>query len=136
MSLEAIVEHILIEADKEKQKIMQQAMLQAQEIIRQAREESDELYRGIINTQASFGEKQKQRLIVHARLEAKKNLLIAKQELINTVFDRLKSGLNKTQLKKQQIGQDKIQEAYEDMGFYLNKMRQDYETKIAEILFE
>lgn len=136
MSLEAIIQHILIEADKEKQKIMQQAMLQAQEIIRQAREEADDLYRGIINTQAGFEEKQKQKLIVNARLEAKKNLLIAKQELINAVFDRLKSGLNKTQLKKQQISQDKTQEAYEGIDFYLNKMRQDYEIKIAEILFE
>lgn len=135
MALEGILENIINNAAKEADKIILEAKTEAEGIIRQARKEAEMLYQESLSKQGAFCEKEKQRIIINARLEARKNLLLAKQEFLDTVFDKLKQGLGKTQLKKQQISYEKVQDVYEDMDFYLAKIRPDYETEIAAILF-
>jgi V/A-type H+-transporting ATPase subunit E len=135
MSLESILNHILGEADTQRDKIIQEAKQQQDRIIREAKLEAERLYREAINKEKVLAQTQKQKLIVNARLEEKKNLLKAKQELIDSVFKELKSTLARDKFKKQQVLTDKIKEVPEDIDFYLGKIRQDCETDIARILF-
>lgn len=135
MSLESILGHILGEADTQEDKIMQEARRQRDTIIREAKIEAEKLYQEVLNKEKSLYETQRQRLIVNARLEQKKNLLRAKQELIDSVFKKLKSSLASNKFKKQQVFTDKVKEVPEDIDFYLEKIRQDYEGEVASILF-
>lgn len=135
MSLESILNRILNEANAEAEKIIQDANRQAEKIIQDAKLAADALYQDIISRAKADYEHQKQRLIVNARLEYKKNLLESKQEFINEVFNKIKSTVNSDKIKKKQISSDKAREVPEDIDFYLNKTRQDYETEIAGILF-
>ena len=135
MSLESIINHILEEAGTKKQEIIQQAQKEAARIIQEARVEADNLYREIIAKAKVDAERQKHQLLVQGRLEQKKNLLKTKQELIDSLFQELKSTLREGKIKKQQVFQDKIKEVAEDIDFYLEKIRHDYESEIAGILF-
>ena len=136
MSLESILEHILQQANTEKSSIIQEARLDAERITSAAQQEADILFREIIAKEKAAYENQRQRLIVNARLEQKKNLLSTKQGLVDSVFKKLKPTLKGEQFKKQQVYQDKVKEVPEDIDFYLSKLRQDYETEIARIIFE
>lgn len=135
MSLESILKHISDEAEAEEKKIVQEAKAKAEETIRLAEQQAEVIYQGISSQARVDYESQKQRQIVHARLEKKKKLLEAKQELMNSVFKKIKSELETGNLKKQQVFPNEVKEAPEDIDFYLNRFRQDYEAKIAEILF-
>lgn len=136
MSLESILEHILNEAEDQKKKILQEALAQADAIIRQAKEEATRLYNSIVAKEKSLHEHHKQKLIVNARLELKKNLLAAKQEMIGEVFSKLKSALKTERFKKEQVSYEKVKETVEDIDFYLAMLRQEQETEIARILFK
>ncbi len=135
MSLESILNNIINEADSRKEKIVQEAGQQADQIIQTAEQESERLYQDFVNTEKNLSLAEKQKLIVNARLESKKKLLSVKQELIKAVFEELRTKIKKDRLKKKQILPDKIQETAEDMDFYLNKIRLEYESEIARILF-
>jgi len=135
MSLDSIIEHILEEARAEKEKIIQQAQAECSTFIQEAKKQAEQLYHKGIETETGRLERQKQGLIVQARLESKKQLLKSKQELITAVFVRLKSTLKKDKFKKEQVSHNQICEVSEDVDFYLNKIRLDYETEIAKILF-
>ena len=137
MSLESILGHILGEARAKEKEIIQQAQERKAAILRQAQDEAEKIYQEEISTAEALLESERQRLIVQARLGAKMNLLKAKQELIDAVFAKLKSELgNKERFKKQQIFPDKAQEAPENLNFYLGRIRLDYESEIAKILWE
>lgn len=135
MSLESIINHILEEAGTKKQEIIQQAQKEAERIIQAARLAADNLYQDIIAKARADAERQKHQLMVQACLEQKKNLLKTKQELIDSLFQELKSTLREGKIKKQQVSEDKVKEVAEDIDFYLEKIRHDYESKIAGILF-
>lgn len=135
MSLESIISHILEEAGTKKQEIIQQAQKETERIIQEARLAADNLYQDIIAKAKVDAERQKHQLLVQARLEQKKSLLKTKQELIDSLFQELKSTLREGKIKKQQVSEDKITEVPEDIDFYLEKSRHDYESEIAEILF-
>jgi len=135
MSLESIINHILEEANTKKQGIIQQAQKETERIIQEARLEADNFYREIIAKAKADAKRQKHQFLVQARLEQKKNLLKTKQELIDSLFQELKSTLREGEIKKQQVFEDKIKEVAEDIDFYLEKIRHDYESEIAGILF-
>jgi len=135
MSLDSILEHILDEANAKRDKIIQEAREKSIRIIQEAKTEAQKLYQEILDKERVFREKEKQRLVTNARLESKKNLLKAKQESIDSAFEKLKSTLAEDKFKKQQVLMDKVKEVPEDIDFYLGKIRQDYETEIARILF-
>jgi vacuolar-type H+-ATPase subunit E/Vma4 len=135
MSLESILDHIINEANSQKSRIIQDSRYQADGIIQLARQDSSKLYQDIVDKARAAYSAQKQKLIVAARLEAKKRLLVIKQGLIDAVFEKLRAKINQDKLKKKQVLTDKTQDAPEDIDFYLNKIRVDYETDIARILF-
>lgn len=135
MSLESILSHILNKADAEREKIIREARIEAESIIKEANLEAEKLYQGILDKETALSDRQKQRLLVNARLESKKNLLKAKQELVDSVFEKLQSAFPEGKFKKQRVSPDKVQEIVENVDFYLNKIRLDYEIEIAEILF-
>jgi len=135
MSLDSILNHIIAEADSQKEKIIQEANQQAQGIIQDAKEEADKLYQEIIDKEKSLYLAERQKLIVNGRLEAKKNLLQAKQDSIDLLFEKLKNQLTKEKFRKKRVFLDKEQDTPEDMNFYLDKIRVDYESEIAQSLF-
>jgi len=135
MSLESILDHIIEQADAQKDKIIQEAKQQADIIMLSAQQEAEKLYREIINKEKSLYEAGKQKLIVNARLESRKKVLAMKQALISEAFKELKSEIKKDRFKKQQVLPDKVKDVPEDIDFYLQKIRRDNETEIAKILF-
>ena len=135
MSLESIISHILEEAGTKKQEIIQQAQKETERITQEAQLEADNLYQDIIAQAKADAERQKHPLLVQARLEQKKSLLKTKQELIDSLFQELKSTLREGKIKREQVSQDKIKEVAEDIDFYLEQSRHDYESEIAGILF-
>lgn len=135
MSLESILEHIHNEAGVQREKMIREAQREASTIIQEAKKEAEKLYQEIIEKEKVLGVKEKQKLIVQARLEAKQNLLKTKQELMDSIFEKLKSYLGKTELKKRQIARDREHDVSEDINFYLRTLRQDFEAEIAKILF-
>jgi vacuolar-type H+-ATPase subunit E/Vma4 len=135
MSLESIINHILGEANSQKAKIIQEANQQAHEIIQTAKEDADKIYQEIIEREKSLVLAEKQKFIVNARLQAKKDLLREKQELIDLLFEKLKTQLGKGKFKKRQVFLDKEQDIPGDIDFYLAKIRVDFESEIAKYLF-
>lgn len=136
MSLESIVEQILSEANSEREKIIQQAQIEAQGLIQEAKIEADKIYEDLFAKERQKQENQKQKQIVASKLMQRKTLLQTKQEIINSVFEKIKAVLKPDKFKKQMVLADKIQEAPLDTSVYLGKLRRDYETEIAKILFD
>lgn len=135
MSVETILEHITKDTQGQSQKIVQEAQQEAAAITQQAQKKADQLYVDLLAKEKALYAAQKQRVIVNARMEYKKDLLGAKQELISLVLEKVKHQIGKGKLKKEQIAQDKVQEVSEDIDFFLEQLRRDYETEIAETLF-
>ena len=135
MSIESILQRITNNADTESQQIIQQARQEAAEILQQAQKEADKTYEGMLAKEKLLYAAQKQGVMVNARLEHKKDSLAAKQRLINIVLEKVKQHLGKGRLKKEQITQDKVHEVSEDIDFFLEQLRRNYETEIAKILF-
>lgn len=146
MSLESILDHIIEQANAQKDKIIQEANQEADAIVLSTQQEAEKLYREIIDKEKSLCQAEKQKLIVNARLESRKKVLATKQELISEVFEKLKSEIKKDKFsrsggiprwtgKKQQVLPDKVKDVPEDIDFYLQKIRRDNETEIAKILF-
>jgi len=136
MSLESIIEHILAQANAEREEIIRQANDERDIILRQAKQEAETLYQANLKKERALYEKEKQRLITSARLESRKDLLKVKQELIDTIFEKLKADIKgSTLLKKQIITHDKREETKAELSFYIEKFRFDYEADVARILF-
>lgn len=136
MSLENIVDHIIRNADIQKETIIEEARQKALNIIIESKKEANVIYEDLIRKEKSLMENQNRKLIVAARLKNRNFLLQVKQNLISESFSRLKSHLGRGSLKKKQIFSDKVKEIPEDIDFYLNKLRADFENEVAKILFK
>lgn len=135
MSLESIISHIVDKTNKEIDEIIQKAKEEKEDIIRQAKEEAKKLYEAKMAEETRFCENLKEKIIVNARLEAKKELLNTKQKLIEEVLEKYKPHINKSALKKTLVKREGVEEVSEKADFYLDKIRLGYETEIAKILF-
>ncbi len=135
MALESIIEQILAKAEKEKAGIIQKAEEEKSRILKEAREEAGMLYEAKIKEEKLALESQKQKVLVNMRLEAKKDLLNTKQEMIEKIFDIIKPHISEKILKKEMIKKDGVEETTEKSDFYMAKIRFDYETDVAKILF-
>ncbi len=135
MSLESILEHINSDAKSRKENIIQSAKDEAAQILERARADAQKAYEEITGRQKSLAESQKQKLIVAARLQARKDLLGVKQEFINAVFEKLKSQTVKEQVHKTSVFLDREVNTPEDAEFYITKIRSEHESEIARILF-
>jgi len=136
MSLDSIITRITKENDAERAGIIKDAQARAKEIIHQAQQEAAAIHKSGIAREKAVMESHRQKAVVSAQLEARKEILKAKQEMVDEVIARLKSQLKKDKFKKQQVSFEKIKEAPEDIDFYLSRIRLDYESEIAKILFE
>jgi vacuolar-type H+-ATPase subunit E/Vma4 len=136
MSLESILEHISSDAKSQKEHMIQSAKDEAVHILERARADAQKAYEEIMSRQRSLAESQKQKLIVTARLQAKKDLLGVKQEFIGVAFEKLKSQVVKEQVQKISVFLDREVDAPEDAEFYITKIRSEHESEIARILFE
>jgi V/A-type H+-transporting ATPase subunit E len=135
MPLESILHKITHNANLEAKRITQEARKDADKISQQAKKEAEDVYQQILDKEKTILLAQKQKSLVNARLEAKKSLLKAKQELIDQVFEGIKSQIPKGKIKEYHVLPDKTKEAAEDIDFFLSNLRHDYETEIAIILF-
>lgn len=136
MALESILDHILAQARAEKEKIIAQAKQDYQTMLAQAQEEAENLYQQSLNQEKTRLESERNKMLVRARLEGRKGILQVKQEAIDSCFDKVKTHIATGKLKKQQIFQDRIHESAEDIDFYLNRIRSNYESAVAQILFD
>lgn len=135
MSLESILERIKAEGLVQKEEIIEATQKEAQDLIYKARLEAERLGREIVASQRNIAQKQKEGLIVNARLKAKNAVLSSKQALIDHVFERVKDHMGRTKFKKQIISHDKVSEVSQEPGHYLQDIRHEYESEIAKILF-
>lgn len=136
MSLESILEHIHNSAAAEKEKILEYARQEAKKILSEANQEAVSMYESIARKEKITLTKHRQKQSVNARLEVKMALLNAKQELLAYVFQELKSWIGKDKLKKERILFERTEEASEEIDFYINQLRQEFELQAAKILFE
>ncbi|HOX54082.1 MAG: hypothetical protein PHI86_02180 [Candidatus Omnitrophica bacterium] len=136
MSLEAILSHIMNDAKGQRDILLKQANQEKEEILKQAKADAARAYQAILDREKSIFEAEKQKLIVNARLDVRKQLLSCKQELIDSAFERFKSGIKHDIFKKKQIFSDETKEVPEDINFYLAKIRPEYEAELAQILFD
>lgn len=135
MTLQSIVTHIISEVEAQREGIIGQAIKAKEEIIQDAKTDAEKLYQELLDKQKAIFLSERQKLIVAARLDAKKKLLAAKQELIDNIFEKLKKEIDRDKFKKKQILNEMAQEVPEDLDFYFAEIRRESETEIAKILF-
>ncbi|HTY45245.1 MAG TPA: V-type ATP synthase subunit E family protein [Patescibacteria group bacterium] len=136
MSLDSIIAHIDSDARAQREKIIRSANDEAEHVLERARMDAQKAYAQILSRQKSLAESQRQKRVVAARLQAKKDLLAVKQGLIQEVFEEFKSQLLKEQVHKTSVFLDREVNAPEDVEFYLAKIRSEHESEIARILFQ
>ena len=135
MPLDSMIDYIINASLDEKYNVIKEARTKATELLSDAEEEARKLYEAIIEKERLAAKAEKQRLIVNARLESKKKILKAKQDLIDLVFNKVAASFTEDILKKEQITQSKVQESSLGAASYLEKIRFDYEIEVAKILF-
>jgi vacuolar-type H+-ATPase subunit H len=135
MPLESIVEEILREANSEKGRIIESGQKEAEAIIQEAKAEADKICQDIIAREKQNLESEKQRSITAAKLQERKKILEAKQEMIKNVFLKIK-GIFKGDIKKVIVSRDRVEEEPLEIDVFLDELRRDYETEIAKILFD
>ena len=95
---EIIAQKIIEDASLRAQKSIDEANAQASALVQEAEKQANEQIQSAIDVAKEDGEKLIERRNTIARLDAKKQILVAKQALINQVFDRataLLEGMNK-----------------------------------------
>lgn len=103
MAIEDIEKRILEEASVDSEKLRKQAEDKKAMILRKAEEQAKEEEKGIFKKAASSAEAEKRAILTPLRLKAKRDILKAKQDIIDSAFrDALRalSKLNKTEYKK------------------------------------
>ncbi len=135
MSLEKIIASIIAEAEREGDTLIRDATARADALIQDAHQEAGRLYGLLCRQEKQRLDRERQTVLVKARLDARKQVLRAKQELISELFDALKPQLALHKPKKKEIFPDRELEAAADMQVYVATVRADLESQVAERLF-
>ncbi|MDD5255201.1 MAG: V-type ATP synthase subunit E family protein [Candidatus Omnitrophica bacterium] len=135
MSLDAIISHIAAEASAQKEALLAQARQEAERIIQEARLEAASLSRDILRQKQGEAEKARQKIIVAARLDARRKTLGVRQEIMEQVLQKLKSEIGSERFRKVLVTQAGEDEAAADVDFYLENMRLEHEGEISRVLF-
>ncbi len=135
MALDSIIAHIQAQAASQAESIMQQAREQEARLLNDGRNAAAKLYRDLLALEKNRLERQKQRQLVNCRLENRKKILQTKEEILDRLFEKVQTHLQKGKIKKQVVSARGQREVPEDIGFYLEKLRRDFETQIAAMLF-
>ena len=135
MAIESIIEHILKQARQQRERIIAEAMEKKADFARRSAEEAAVLFSDAIKDAERAAEAERNRIMISGRLEAKKRLLEAKREILSAVFAEMEPVLMGKGLMKEQVLSDGFRRVPEERGFYLEKLRQDFESEIAGVLF-
>jgi V/A-type H+-transporting ATPase subunit E len=135
MSLEKIIGSIRASAETQADAVVREATEQANGIIQAVHQQAGDVYDRLCAQEQQKLQRHREKVLVNARLDARRAILQAKQELIDDIFDLLKVELVKARLKKKEIFSDGQREAACDLDFYLAGLRNDYESQVALRLF-
>jgi vacuolar-type H+-ATPase subunit E/Vma4 len=135
MALDSILTRIQDDTDAQTRAIVQEARQQSEKLLAAGQQEADKLYRGTLLAVKNLAAQKKQRALVICRLENRKRVLQTKQEIIDALFAKAKSGLKKNQIRKQVVAAQGHTEESESIDFFLNDLRRDIETELVQLLF-
>jgi V/A-type H+-transporting ATPase subunit E len=85
--LSAITNEVLAEVQKEAEAIVKDAKNDAKEALKKAKQQSDKNCQIILNQATARAEAEKRRIASVTEVEMRNNLLMLKEELVNTAFD-------------------------------------------------
>jgi vacuolar-type H+-ATPase subunit E/Vma4 len=135
MALDTILTRIQDETDAQVRAIVQEARLQAEKLVEAGRQEAEKLYRVTMLAANDLAAQKKQRELVICRLENRKRVLQTKQEILDALFAKTKSGLKKNRIKKQVVTAQGNTAESENIDFFLNGLRRDIESELVQLLF-
>ncbi|TET23650.1 MAG: hypothetical protein E3J76_03955 [Candidatus Aminicenantes bacterium] len=136
MSLEKILKKIVDDGQAEADRIILENQKKAEEIKENARKETLELAEALLKEAEQKGNLEANRLITHARLEKRINILSRKKELIDEVLEKafVKESLGKKSLKRKIILKDgEIEESFDEKKLK-EELRPGLESYIAKVL--
>jgi len=136
MSLEKILKKIVDDGQAEADRIILENQKKAEEIKENARKEALELAEALLKETEQQGNLEANRLITHARLEKRINILSRKKELIDEVLEKafVKESLGKKSLKRKIILKDgEIEESFDEKKLK-EELRPGFESYIAKVL--
>lgn len=136
MSLEKILKKIVDDGQAEADKIILENQKKAEGIKENARKEALELAEALLKEAEQQGNLEANRLITHARLEKRINILSRKKELIDEVLEKafVKESLGKKSLKRKIILKDgEIEESFDEKKLK-EELRPGLESYIAKVL--
>ncbi len=136
MSLEKILKKIVDDGQAEADRIILENQKKAEEIKENARKEVLELAEALLKEAEQQGNLEANRLITHARLEKRINILSRKKELIDEVLEKafVKESLGKKSLKRKIILKDgEIEESFDEKKLK-EELRPGLESYIAKVL--
>jgi len=136
MSLEKILKKIVDDGQAEADRIIFENQKKAEEIKENARKETLELAEALLKEAEQQGNLEANRLITHARLEKRINILSRKKELIDEVLEKafVKESLGKKSLKRKIILKDgEIEESFDEKKLK-EELRPGLESYIAKVL--
>lgn len=136
MSLEKILKKIVDDGQEEADRIILENQKKAEEIKENARKETLELAEALLKEAEQQGNLEANRLITHARLEKRINILSRKKELIDEVLEKafVKENLGKKSLKRKIILKDgEIEELFDEKKLK-EGLRPGLESYIAKVL--
>ena len=136
MSLEKILKKIVDDGQAEADRIILENQKKAEEIKENARKETLELAEALLKEAEQQGNLEANRLITHARLEKRINILSRKKELIDEVLEKafVKESLGKKSLKRKIILKDgEIEESFDEKKLK-EELRPGLESYIAKVL--
>ncbi len=119
----------------QRDKILSEAVEKKAALSRAAEEEAERLFLEEVSRAERAAAAEKNRIMINGRLEAKKRLLEAKRELLSSVFAGLEPLLAEKGLMKEQVLPEGTRNVPEESGFYLEELRQDFESEVAAVLF-
>ena len=136
MSLEKILEKIIVDANAEAEKILLENRERANGIKERAEKEASESAEVLMKEAERLGHLEASRLITQARLETKINILDQKKELVQEVLEKAfqKKLLEKTGLKRKIITKQGEREEPLDEARLKEELRSRLENEILETL--
>jgi vacuolar-type H+-ATPase subunit E/Vma4 len=135
MALDSIIAHIRTQAASQAETIMEQTRRQEARLLNDGRSAAEKLYRDLLAGEKNRVERLKQHQLVSCRLENRKKILRTKEEILDSLFEKVRTHLQQGGIKKQVVSAHGLREFPEDTGFYLQQLRRDFETQIAALLF-
>jgi vacuolar-type H+-ATPase subunit E/Vma4 len=135
MALDSIIAHIRTQAASQTETIMEQTRRQEAQLLNDGRSAAEKLYRDLLAGEKNRVERLKQHQLVSCRLENRKKILRTKEEILDSLFEKVRTHLQQGGIKKQVVSAHGLRELPEDTGFYLQQLRRDFETQIAALLF-